>query len=793
MLGTEHIKTCSCLGAPMTTSGKCPRRVGVRRGWMLLASGWGAILLVTIWLASAGRWQGTPTSVCEQVVKAGDSRHGLQLCHAVFSLTGDHRNLVGAAKAHLYLGEYQEAEAHGQRLVEGPLRGEGYGILSYCALRERNIWLARWYAFTGIREYLLKGDVPGLADGYLAFAKVAWVAGDFDPALESSTLSLEIARELRDNRRIVAASMTLADVLRRIGDYTGAAALLADANGMASTACERAWLRLKSGLCQLEAGSPVLGKLEFDLAEKANRTCGSRDVSGAVTISLAWALRRIDPAAALAKLEEFSRTRKDVVETLLLRVYLAADRGNLTEAEKSLARAEALEPPHADWPWEVAHARAELFEERGGLLGNVLAELHYRRATAMVAALRANARVRAASLVTSHRAPYDGLILLLARQGRWRDVLQVMLQLDASDMLRATAESGVVPSDLRIDSDTPNTPSPVARIPSVDDLLQAWRQRDLVIVIAPTSRRMGPDSSEVVRLRVREGRLVGELLGRSADARRWANDLYFDPGDAEAASRLGELIAVSGPSEQILDVLAIGELGRVPLAALRDRDGTLSARRRAMARVLALWRRGRGSQGDEPPVVIANPRGDLPHATREGVLVAEAIGAQVRLTGAGTLTPSTKDVLWASSQAKLLHFAGHIGSVGKRRALLLADGEVGTEELIQRGLAPRLAVLAGCGSAAAMDEEGWGSVASALLEAGTEMVIATDRDVKDDHALELMRGFYAQGDWNTEPARALARVQAAMDEKNTEGGATKARDWAAFLALRRPPAVAGGP
>src|SRR5262249_19814274 len=61
------------------------------------------------------------------------------------------------------------------------------------------------------------------------------------------------------------------------------------------------------------------------------------------------------------------------------------------------------------------------------------------RSMALVASLRATARSRSAYLVSSHRGPYDGLIALLVRHERWRDALAVVLELDASDMLRATA------------------------------------------------------------------------------------------------------------------------------------------------------------------------------------------------------------------------------------------------------------------------------------------------------------------------------------------------------------------
>jgi CHAT domain-containing protein len=85
-----------------------------------------------------------------------------------------------------------------------------------------------------------------------------------------------------------------------------------------------------------------------------------------------------------------------------------------------------------------------------------------------------------------------------------------------------------------------------------------------------------------------------------------------------------------------------------------------------------------------------------------------------------------------------------------------------------------------------MDEEGWGSIAAALLDAGTAQVVATDRPVDDAATLAMMREFYAQADWPTDPARALARVQQARDA--AAPGAPEA-PWAAFSVLGRPPFI----
>ena len=223
---------------------------------------------------------------------------------------------------------------------------------------------------------------------------------------------------------------------------------------------------------------------------------------------------------------------------LLLRGYLAADRGALADAERYLARAADEGGPDADWSWEIAAARAELAELRGGLFGDMRAEYHYRRAIAMVASLRSTAQARSAYLVSSHRGPYDGLIALMARHGRWRDALAVVLELDASDMLRATA-SGVASRDraaLALDAPGPGSTAPAFR---VSDVLTAWRSRELVIVIAPAPRQIGPGREQAYRLRIAGGEVTGEAVAAAALARTWADETSDDGQNGTAPAEIG--------------------------------------------------------------------------------------------------------------------------------------------------------------------------------------------------------------------------------------------------------------
>ncbi len=733
-----------------------------------------------------------PMSACEREVRFGHRRDGVKICLDSYERRKDEHDLVWAARGYMYLGELDQADKLAQGLLSGPLYGDAHAILSYIALQRGSGSLSRMHATIALIAHTVAGDQGARASDFVSLAQAAWKVGDFTASLAAADEALRLAQRRGDPALEVGAQLARTDALRRMGDARGAIEAVTRATERAIVPCDQAWAHFKLAMCRMEAQEEGLTMSELDAALEANQECG--DLSTSISINQAWLLRWKNPAVALDKLDEVTKSKGDLVETLLLRGYLAVDRGALEEAEGYITQAEGLGAPDADWPWEIAHARAELSELRGGPSGAVDAELHYRRAMAMVAALRTTSRARSAYFVASHRDPYDGLIALLARHGRWRDVLAVVLELDASDMLRATADEVVGRAHDSPEVDPP-TSSPVTMPPaSVDDVLSAWRGRDLVIVIAPTRRQIGPGHERAYRLRISDGQVTGEDVGDASTARTWAGALFADPGNREAARALGQMIVPSEPAPGTLHVLSIGALGKVPLAALRDGDGAPIIARRPLVRVLGLRASGPEARGTGPAIVIADARGDLPSAAVEGLIVEKALGSGAHASGAVTPFPATQDRLWAARDAALLHIAVHVGELGRWRALRLADGEVGPAEMVQRGLAPRLAVLAGCGSAAALDEEGWGSIAAALLESGTAVVIATDRSVDDAASLVLIRDFYAQSDWRTDPARALARVQQAFAaQAHTTGAssdeASKPQFWAAFSVLGRPPVV----
>jgi serine/threonine protein kinase len=761
---------------------------------------------------------------CEQDPQFGDMRHRSEACLASYQQTGNEHDLALAANAYWELGELDKADKFAHQLLTSSRQGDAYAILGRIALKQNAVRDATTYATLASASHISLNDARGLIKDAMLLFQASWQAPNLIAALNAADEAVRLARRLHDPHAEVAALFARADVLRELGDVRGAEAALMTAGGVATEPCDRAWSHLKHGMCLIDAGNEGLAMASLAAAEDANRACRDRSIADSVALNEARLLRRQDPVGASGKLDAVARSSGERPESLLLRSYLAADRRDLATAERHLGRAGQL-APDADWAWRIAQARAELAELHGSGQDD-LAESYYREAIAAIAHLRATTRARSSDFVSSHRGPYDGLIALLARHGRWDDALSVVLQLEtaafqadryndaigtfsrpahtnfkdwdhatdayvgATDLLRASANEGATPERTSPDPQTVDPSAVAPAAPPVGEVVSAWRARDLVIVIAPSRRQIGSGSERAYRVRVAHGQVTGEDIGDADRATQLATALFEHPADREAARALSAMMIPAGAETSTLHVLAIGALSQAPLAALRDATGSLIVAHRPLTRVVAL-----GAVRPRPvpsgrSVIIGDPLGDLPDAAKERAIVAKAVGTNALVAGAGASVAADRSLLWTARDAELLHVAGPILALGRSRALQLADGTVEPAEIVQHGVAPRIAVLTG-NSSAAMDDEGWGSLASALLQAGTEIVIATDRSVEDAAALSLMTDFYAQPDWRTDPARALARVQVALDAKSGASidDASSAGSWAAFGALGRLPVV----
>ncbi|MEM7353992.1 MAG: CHAT domain-containing protein, partial [Acidobacteriota bacterium] len=250
------------------------------------------------------------------------------------------------------------------------------------------------------------------------------------------------------------------------------------------------------------------------------------------------------------------------------------------------------------------------------------------------------------------------------------------------------------------------------------------------------------------------------------------------PDDADLAARLGaELLphgALPAPGETLY-IVTDGALGRLPFAALRH-SGRFLVQRHPLALVpslealAALAERPQPAPG--PALILGDPTGDLPEARSEAIAVAAQLDTKPYLGPA-----ANHEALRHTSRPRVLHLATHTGLGPGGPWISLADGPLPADLLVTDGLAPRLAVLATCASAARPGREMWGSLAAVFLAAGSETVLATLVSVQDDVAARLALAFYQHGGPD-QPALALARVQRDFIERGRP-----ASEWAPFVIL----------
>lgn len=710
-------------------------------------------------------------SRCERAYEgareSGDYRTAVEAC-AEPAIDASGRRAVLLAQARLQLGDRQAAAAVAERLQYGPRASVGLQLLGRLALERRELEEAVALLERAVARARDDRDRMVAATD---LAEARWRVGQWQAALDAIEVAIAAARASGNEVYVRGNTVQRIRVLYSANDLREAEDAAQAALADTTAPCDQIWPRFLLGQVhsaaqdRAELAVAAFEEVQHDRAACKTATLDAEDLD----LNLAWAhfeAGDLDKASAdLDRLDESP-------ETLLIRARIADRRGDRAGTAAALSRARAIQRPEDLWGWEISYLTAQAAEVVGDVHG---AAREYGRAIDEITALRSRSRGSDGLTVARYRGVYDGLVALLARQARWRDALAVVLELDASDMLRSTAVARHGASGA---GDTLATVEPAVDRPTgaVTTMQDAWRGRDLVVLVATSPRELGPGGERVYRLWLHDGRVEGAEVGDAAQARSWARDLFAKPTDATAAEGLGTMLS-HGLPDRALDVLLIGPLGVAPLAALRDQAALLIARR-PLARVLSIRPRPAAKlvASGRQAVVLADPQGNLPAATAEGAQVADAVDGSLFAGPA-----ATSDRLWSARAAELLHVASHVDDRERTRWLRLADRAVSPTEIVEHALAPRLAVLASCGAAAAQDEEGWGSLAQAFLVAGSEHVIAADRTVRDGDAAALVAAFYGQPGWRTDPVRALAAAQLELSRSNPAG------DWAAFEVLAAPP------
>lgn len=218
----------------------------------------------------------------------------------------------------------------------------------------------------------------------------------------------------------------------------------------------------------------------------------------------------------------------------------------------------------------------------------------------------------------------------------------------------------------------------------------------------------------------------------------------FDP-----AKPLGALLRKTGHAYLVAGALSVEQLAdRVLPELLRTRTASI------LPYAGALLRPSTRSTG--APLVVADPKNDLPFAREEGARVARALDGAALLHGDAATERAVREKL---AGASLFHFAGHgqLAAIDPWQSRLqLRDGALSLEKVLIAAPNVRTVVLSGCetGRGASLSRTIALGLPEAFLMSGAEQVLATTGRVGDEEAARFVERFYADGG-REHPARAF--------------------------------------
>ena len=121
------------------------------------------------------------------------------------------------------------------------------------------------------------------------------------------------------------------------------------------------------------------------------------------------------------------------------------------------------------------------------------------------------------------------------------------------------------------------------------------------------------------------------------------------------------------------------------------------------------------------------------------------------------------------------------GAVGQFAGAGVVLGREGVPLLLELGLAPDLAVIASCASAATRPDGMWTSITSALLAGGTQTIVGALGSIPDGASAEIVTDFHRHRS-ELGPARALAEAQRAAIARGVPVGV-----WSSFAVFGHDP------
>lgn len=354
--------------------------------------------------------------------------------------------------------------------------------------------------------------------------------------------------------------------------------------------------------------------------------------------------------------------------------------------------------------------------------------------------LESDRRIRLARLAPAARARFEAaeLVYLDRRERHLSATPPELASLDARDTW--WAQRGEEAAALTAAQD------------ELADLLDALDPTPPVTELNPSSLRRDEALLEVVTMNGRERGLRAfwvrrhGVVGRASDPRAFL--------DVRHLRGVRHLYVVDGAGAQS------------PPIASHLIEGVPAAARVNLTYIpYAAWLARPRPASSGPPLVVADPGLELPHARREGAWVAARLGVEVSDGPRATLS----EVLEHLDGRRVFHFAGHgrlTPTAPWDAHLELASGQrLDVAAILMRRARLGLVVLDGCdtGRPHRAPVDGLG-LAEAFLLAGASTVLATTAPVGDADAARFVRRFYSHGGAQDPAAAFRAAVKEAADE-----------------------------
>jgi tetratricopeptide (TPR) repeat protein len=743
--------------------------------------------LAPLWMASA--CSDRAMDRCTAAFEARPSEETVRLCEAAHASSGDPRAGAMAARALADLRQGDRALAWVEKLQGTSAEPDAWNVAALVHLDRGEPDLAVRSYRRALGLFARAGQHAGAAKAQYGLFYVAWERSRYREALEAARRSFEEARAADDRELQSLAAEGLYTVLYALGDLAGARRALDLAFELLppDRAARRGSILLNRGILEIDQERPELARRDIEQALALLDRSDARLFRSAYLSLARVSLARGDLDSAerhLAAAWQHAEPQGPPETALLYyRARIARARHRTDEAAKILAEAFAADPV-PDWAWDLEHERGQMEEERGDLRA---AEVAYRRSAAIVEEMRREVGFDdlKAWLLDHKRDPLESLFLLQVRTGRATEALATVERAKAQTFqdafVHATAQipaagrdvwtAAGVRADALYDLLPAMSRSPAGALVPVDRALDALRgHRALVYFEARDGLWL---------LDVEEGKVRPRQLGTTRSRISHLVDrLVAAPDDALLAESLGGLLLPADlrlPAGSTLYVVPDGALVRLPFAALR-REGHWLMEDHAVVYVpglSALAASGREPAAG-PPVVLADPRGDLPGAAAEGRDVAQFLGVVPHLGRSATAR-----ALEDAAGAWVLHLASHAGQGPGGPWLELADRTVAPAAILASRIRPRLVVLASCASASPAGRGLWGSPGAAFLAAGSEVVLASLGSVEDRLARDFVLRFYQEGG-AADPVGGLARAQRAF-----LAAGRPPSSWASFVLLGR--------